>query len=44
VEGLAFSRDVESLRGQFVLIREAREWLRSGNELGFGGWLIPRAG
>src|SRR5882724_3510136 len=43
VEGLAFSRDVESLRGQFVLIREAREWLRSGNELGFGGLADPES-
>jgi DNA mismatch repair protein MutS2 len=37
VEQLVFSRDAEFLRGQFALIREAREWLRSGNELGFGG-------
>jgi dsDNA-specific endonuclease/ATPase MutS2 len=33
VEALTFSRDAEFLRGQFTLIREAREWLRSGNEL-----------
>jgi len=37
VEALALSTDAEFLRGQFALIREAREWLRSGNELGFGG-------
>jgi DNA mismatch repair protein MutS2 len=41
VEELAFSRDAEFLRGQFALIREAREWLRSGNELGFGGLADP---
>jgi DNA mismatch repair protein MutS2 len=43
VEGLAFSRDAEFLRGQFALIREAREWLRSGNELGFGGLADPES-
>jgi len=37
VEALALSTDAEFLRGQFALIREAREWLRSGNALGFGG-------
>src|SRR5712675_705032 len=37
VEQLVVSRDAEFLRGQFALIREAREWLPSGNELGFGG-------
>jgi DNA mismatch repair protein MutS2 len=41
VEELAFSRDAEFLRGQFALTREAREWLRSGNELGFGGLADP---
>ena len=41
VEALVFSRDAELLRGQFALIREAREWLRSGNELGFGGLADP---
>jgi DNA mismatch repair protein MutS2 len=43
VEGLAFSRDAEFLRGQFALIREAREWLRSGNELGFGVLADPES-
>ncbi len=43
VEALAFSRDAEFLRGQFALIREAREWLRSGNELGFGGLADPQS-
>jgi len=41
VEALEFSRDLASLQGQFALIREAREWLRSGNELGFGGLVDP---
>src|SRR5882762_3285893 len=41
VDGLEFSRDGEYLRGEFALIREAREWLRSGNELGFGGLADP---
>src|SRR5258706_41732 len=40
-DGLEFSRDGEYLRGEFALIREAREWLRSGNELGFGGLADP---
>jgi DNA mismatch repair protein MutS2 len=45
VDGLAQSVNRESLEGTFVLIREAREWLRLGRELGFGaladpaGWL-----
>jgi DNA mismatch repair protein MutS2 len=43
VEGLAFSRDAEFLQEQFALIREAREWLRSGNELGFGGLADPES-
>jgi DNA mismatch repair protein MutS2 len=41
VESLTFSRDAEMLRGEFALIREAREWLRIGNELGFGGLADP---
>jgi DNA mismatch repair protein MutS2 len=43
VEGLAFSRNAEFLQAQFALIREAREWLRSGNELGFGGLADPES-
>jgi DNA mismatch repair protein MutS2 len=43
VEQLVVSRDAEFLRGQFALIREAREWLRSGNELGFGGLADPES-
>jgi DNA mismatch repair protein MutS2 len=41
VEALEFSRDAGFLQAQFALIREAREWLRSGNELGFGGLADP---
>jgi DNA mismatch repair protein MutS2 len=43
VEGLAFSQNAEFLQAQFVLIREARECLRSGNELGFGGLADPES-
>jgi DNA mismatch repair protein MutS2 len=43
VEQLVVSRDAGFLRGQFALIREAREWLRSGNELGFGGLADPHS-
>src|ERR1700693_2234602 len=38
-------QDRAALEGAFALIREAREWLRAGRELGFGaladpeGWL-----
>src|SRR5260221_2143786 len=41
VEALEFSRSAEFLQKQFALIREAREWLRTGNELGFGGLADP---
>jgi DNA mismatch repair protein MutS2 len=41
VEALAFSQDSILLQEQFALIREAREWLRSGNELGFGALADP---
>jgi DNA mismatch repair protein MutS2 len=41
VEALEFSRDSTFLLAEFALIREAREWLRSGNELGFGGLTDP---
>jgi DNA mismatch repair protein MutS2 len=43
VEELAFSRHAGALQGQFALVREAREWLRSGNELGFGGLADPES-
>src|SRR5437016_13052056 len=41
VEGLECSLDTELLQGQFALIREAREWLRIGNELGFSELADP---
>ena len=41
VEALQFRRDAAFLQGQFRLIREAREWLRLGNELGFAGLADP---
>jgi DNA mismatch repair protein MutS2 len=41
VEAQEFSRDAGFLQAEFALIREAREWLRSGNELGFGGLSDP---
>src|SRR5579859_5175363 len=50
VDALAFSRDREELRRGFALIREAREWLRAGKDLGFGsladpdGWLAKIEG
>jgi DNA mismatch repair protein MutS2 len=45
IDGLEVSGKREELQGAFALIREAREWLRAGRELGFGaladpeGWL-----
>jgi len=36
IDALAFSQNVALLQQQFALIREAREWLRSGRDLGFG--------
>jgi len=41
IDALAFSRDVAALKRQFALIREAREWLRSGRDLGFGALSDP---
>src|SRR5215475_9565912 len=41
LDALAFSRDREKLEGGFALIREAREWLRWGKELGFGALSDP---
>jgi DNA mismatch repair protein MutS2 len=43
VDALEFSQDAGFLQRQFALIRQAREWLRSGNELGFGGLADPEA-
>ena len=50
IDALRFSRHRGDLERQFALIREAREWLRSGRDLGFGGlsdpagWLSKIAG
>jgi DNA mismatch repair protein MutS2 len=43
IEALAFSQDTGFLQEQFALTREAREWLRSGNDLGFGGFADPES-
>src|SRR5271163_4580117 len=42
VDALEFGTDRGSLEAAFALIREAREWLRGGGELGFGGLADPR--
>ena len=42
VEALAFGRDRAALERDFALIREAREWLRAGNDLGFGALADPQ--
>jgi len=50
LDALKFSQDRERLERGFALIREAREWLRAGKELGFGalsdpeGWLAKIEG
>ena len=41
IDALAFTRNLSFLQLQFALIREAREWLRSGRELGFGALSDP---
>ena len=41
VDALEFGTDRAALDATFNLIREAREWLRAGNELGFGGLADP---
>lgn len=43
IDALQFSRDRDRLDAQFALIREAREWLRQGRELGFGALADPEA-
>src|ERR1700744_47761 len=43
IDALAFTTDRAGLDSQFALIREAREWLRSGRELGFGGLADPQS-
>ncbi len=50
LDALKFSQDRERLERGFALIREAREWVRAGKELGFGalsdpeGWLTKLEG
>jgi DNA mismatch repair protein MutS2 len=41
VDGLEFLANRARLEAEFRLIREAREWLRAGGELGFGGLADP---
>jgi DNA mismatch repair protein MutS2 len=41
VDALEFGTDRAALNAAFDLIREAREWLRAGSELGFGGLADP---
>jgi DNA mismatch repair protein MutS2 len=43
VDALDFCTDRAALESAFVLIREAREWLRAGRELGFGALADPAA-
>jgi DNA mismatch repair protein MutS2 len=42
-DALEFGTDRVALEAAFALIREAREWLRGGGELGFGGLADPQA-
>ena len=42
IDALQPSSDRAALDAQFAVIREAREWLRSGRELGFGGLADPQ--
>ena len=42
VDGLESNGSREDLESAFALIREAREWLRLGRELGFGGLADPQ--
>ena len=41
IDALAVGTNRELLEGTFALIREAREWLRLGRELGFGALADP---
>jgi DNA mismatch repair protein MutS2 len=41
LDALEFSQDRRELERGFALIREAREWLRAGKELGFGALADP---
>src|SRR5579864_3474659 len=42
VDALEFGTGRAALEATFALIREAREWLRGGGELGFGGLADPQ--
>jgi DNA mismatch repair protein MutS2 len=42
LDALQFQTDRAALEAAFALIREAREWLRGGGELGFGGLADPQ--
>src|SRR3981081_1044268 len=42
VDALEPSTDQPALTAAFALIREGREWLRAGSELGFGGLADPQ--
>jgi len=44
LDALKFSQDRERLERGFALIREAREWVRAGKELGLERFPIRRAG
>jgi DNA mismatch repair protein MutS2 len=41
IDALAWRSDRAALDSEFAQIREAREWLRTGNELGFGDLADP---
>lgn len=41
VDSLEFGTDRAALEAAFAMIREAREWLRAGSELGFGALADP---
>jgi DNA mismatch repair protein MutS2 len=43
IAALAPGADRDALDSAFALIRESREWLRSGRELGFGGLADPQS-
>jgi len=43
VEALEPGRDRQALDESFAQIREAREWLRAGREMGFGGLADPHS-
>ena len=41
IDVLEFGSDREALERAFAHIRESREWLRAGRDLGFGGLADP---